>query len=463
VKFRNTLIAAGVLALLAAYYAWHLHREVPARAAKEAAAARFLPMAPEAEIIAVEVHNGAGEIVLERRDPDGWRLVRPVEARADDDETRSVTEALRGLQVLRRPQGDPGAPAYGLVPPAASVTLKQKEGEPIGFEVGGKASLGDGYYARLAGASELLVVGNGAERALSLAAERLRDRRAVRLDAWGVERLRLERPTGTIALEREADGGWMIREPVTFVADREVVRELVDDVCGLRATGFADGTASGTVPAPPAATLVLGSSQGGVEERVEIGAAPGGQGPRYVKRADGSLIDIGDSALRHLDAPLDEFRRHQVVGLDRWNTHRIEVSGEATATLEKDPAGGEWKLAAPVARDIAFEDAAALLDALDAIKAESFLAAPSDAITAALGQARLRIRLDASPATDGASARTVEVAFAGPLDGREYAQVAGVTDLFVLGAGSLEQLGAAVTKLTQAPAPPQPGEPAPAP
>ena len=175
------------------------------------------------------------------------------------------------------------------------------------------------------------------------------------------------------------------------------------------------------------------------------------------------MIEIGDSALRHLDAPLDEFRRRQVVGLDRWNTRRIEVEGEFTASLEKDAAGGEWKLTAPGPRALTFEDAAALLDAIDAIRAESFLSAPSGAITAALGEPRLKMRIEASPATDGASAKTVEAAFAGPLDGRAYARVTGVSDLFVLGANSIDLLGAAVTKLSQAPAPPPPGEPAPGP
>jgi hypothetical protein len=451
-----------VLALLAGYYAWHQRKEVPAREAKEAAAKRFLPIPPEAEIVSVEVKNGTGEIALERRDPDGWRLVRPLDARADEDEARTLTEALRDLQVLRRPQGDVGAPAYGLVPPAAGVSLKPKEGEAIAFEVGAKAPLGDGYYARLAGASELLVVGSGAERAVSLAADRLRDRRAVRLNAWGVERLRLERPSGTIALQREADGGWMIHEPIAFAADRDAVRELVDDLCGLRAAAFAEGTAF----APPAATVVLGASQGGTDERVEIGAAPAGKGPRYVRRADGSVIEIGESALRHLDAPLDEFRRRQVVGLDRWNTRQVEVTGEATATLEKDPSGSEWKLTAPAPRELTFEDAAALLDSLDAMKAESFLAAPSEAIAAALRAPRLRLRIEASPASEGTSAKTVEVAFAGPLEGHSYAQVTGVADLFVLGPNSIDLLGAAVTRVAQPPASPPPSlapaaEPAP--
>lgn len=464
-RFRNTLIAAGLLALLAGYYAWYHQNRLPAKEAQEAAAARLLPLAPEAEIVAVEVRNGAGEVVLERKDPEGWRLTRPLDARADDNEVRTLTEALRGLQVLRRPQGDVGSPAYGLAPPAASVTLRSREGEPIAFEVGGKASLGVGYYARLAGATELLVVGNGAERALSLAADSLRDRRAVRLDSYGVDRLRLERPSGPIALQREADGSWMIREPIVFAADREVVRELIDDLCGLRATGFA--AAAGVAPAfgEPAATIVLGSAQSSAEERVEIAPGVAGQAGRHLKRADGSVIEIADSGLRHLDAPLDEFRRRQVVGLDRWNTKRIEATGEQTATIARDPEGGDWKLTAPVSRDLAFEAAATLLDALDALKAQSFRAVPSDAIAAALRAPRLRLRIEAGPATEGDGARTVEVAFAGPLEGWSYAQVAGVSDLFVLGADSLDVLSAAIAKVTQPPppSPPSPGDAAPAP
>lgn len=449
-RFRNTLVAAAILLALGAFYYWHEIREAPARQEQEAAAKRFLPLAPDAEVRGVDVRNGAGEIRLEIQEGAGWRLRAPLEAAADEEQVRGLIEALRGLQVVRRPREIPDAAGCGLEPAAAAVTLRPRAGEAISMEIGGRVPVGDGFFARRTGSSEIVVVGGGAERAVSLALDTVRDRRAVRLDSWSVDRLRVERGGSGLALEREADGAWSLKSPIVFPADRETARQMVDDLCGLRAEAFVEGAPAAASLAPPAATVVLAASEGGREERIEIGGPVEGQPRRYLRRADGSVIEVGDAVMQQLDRGVNDFRRREVLGIDRWSVARVEISGAVRRVLEKSPEGGDWRLVDPGTRDLAYDEAAGLLEALYGLKADRFLADPPEPVRRALESPELSVRLESG--AEGAVRKDVAV-LAGPVDGAVFARVEGVADLFVLPGDALQTVRQAAERLTAAPAP----------
>src|SRR3990172_11815280 len=98
-KWRNLVILAGVFALLFSYvYFYEIKGEKKREEAEEKAKKLF--QFEEKDIAQIDLKNSEGELSLQK-DKDGWRLLKPVEAKADKSSCDSL--AGEGCRVQREP------------------------------------------------------------------------------------------------------------------------------------------------------------------------------------------------------------------------------------------------------------------------------------------------------------------------------------------------------------------------
>jgi hypothetical protein len=175
VRWRNTLVAVLILVALIVFYYLYETRGGEARRLEAQRAGRALGLEDAAAIAVLEVVNEHGALRLEAAGEDGWRLTRPQEARAAEQQVLAVLGSLKRVRVLRRLRAADGAPEdSGLESPGARLTVVPADGRPARvLAVGNPTPLGVGYFARRDGEADVLVVGPGAVQALTLAADEL--------------------------------------------------------------------------------------------------------------------------------------------------------------------------------------------------------------------------------------------------------------------------------------------------
>src|SRR5262245_42009484 len=312
----------GLLFLLAAAlgaFVWFYEIEgEEARKASELATKRLFPdvEADKVEWIALTTADGQ-KARLERREG-AWRLVAPVEFRADAFAVDGIASALAQITSEATYTQPQGPEVYGLGEGAREVTFGVG-GKEFRLRVGSKTPIGGNSYVSVGDSTPVYAVATYRVGALGKRLDELRDKRIVELATDAVQGLVLRWPDQRIALEREKGAGeapseaqaggaaaaasearseakpsgdqtrWRLAAPVLETADAATVDSALSNLSFLRATGFEDKP-------PP-------DSESGLDHpdlEIEIALAPEKEGgePRHLALAFGKRLSNGDRLVR---------------------------------------------------------------------------------------------------------------------------------------------------------------------
>jgi hypothetical protein len=233
-----------------------------------------------AQVKRITLDSGDGHVALARAD-DGWRIVEPVDAKADAD---AVEGLLSDLQYLRADEfvDQPAADAQlGLDAPWLSAELAPESGEPVRLAVG--AVREDRRVVRGSAGRVFEVAGSRLESLpRQLSAFRWKQLASFTLEDAAQFELRFQEPGAepvTIVGRSQGEEGWST-EPEAAAPGK--ASRLVTELSGLRAEevaadamGDAERAALGL--APPRASLLVrgqpseGHADGAVLAEVQLG------------------------------------------------------------------------------------------------------------------------------------------------------------------------------------------------
>lgn len=189
------------------------------------------------------IDYGDSSVELRHR-PGGWRIVRPIHARADSGQVARILSILE-----ESPRRDVVSPAqrlareltlahYGLTPPRARFVLGDGGTRALAILVGDPAPLGSLVYTRVGESGDVIATGAAITNAIPKGIEQLRDRRLLVGDPSRTSRLEIEcRDRAFVQLRRE-QGSWVLQQPVTGRADGRRVDVMLEELYRLEATGF---------------------------------------------------------------------------------------------------------------------------------------------------------------------------------------------------------------------------------
>ena len=236
--------------------------------------------------VKVEIQRPGGGFVQILRNGNEWRLQQPLVARADKVRVNALLDAVFGLRVTSfvrdpSPEGarapSPAAPpvetaaradGFGLAPDQAIARIRVWcIGDDVGQEllIGTPANpAGSEVYAQRRGEETIFTLDARALDALAVDVNALRDRFVFGMAPEDVCGLRLLRGDAKLALERDAERGWFLSEPVKWKADEEVVEGLIDRLSRLRVTRFLDEVVDLAERGldPPVCTIEMSSDTG---------------------------------------------------------------------------------------------------------------------------------------------------------------------------------------------------------
>jgi len=345
VSWLRIVVLAVVVAGLGAYL--YLH-ELP-QAEKEAQKEKLVTVAKEAVTGIVLAYP---DRTLELAKQDGkWRLVKPVDAPADETAVQGVLRAVVDGEVQKSLDELPADLApFGLATPTVTVTLAVKDGAaPPPIKVGKNTSIGAKTYVRRGDEPKVLLAASSLQYAGSKQAKDLREKQIVAFQDDQVKKVEIVRADGqnTTLVRKDADA-WVV-EPGGFPADLTEVRSYLSSVRSARAIDFPDDTptdlAKYGLTAPRLTVRVSSGTDADMKSSALVfGAETTVNSAKhvYAKRDDAAPVyTVGDWTFRSLNKTADELRDKTILGFDpaRVQSVRLERKDGGAVAFARADAG----------------------------------------------------------------------------------------------------------------------------
>jgi hypothetical protein len=350
---RPTLLLLVILAVLAGYV-WKYERGKPSGAELEQQARVLLSVEAD-RVDKVTIDSERGRLELWKSSDGEWRMLQPVDDRADLNAVAALLQLLNPLEATRRVPGDRGSMVtYRLDRPDVVATFRVprvsgfKEYE---LRVGRLNPAFDGHYA---------IVDNDTTRLGLLdrwfvESHLLRDPMAYRfrrITQFKVENTRRvvvqQENEPRVVLERDIETQWRVREPVDVPADQVTVNQLIRRLTTQRIATFVHENPPSIdvygLDSPTLSLHVVLDDQSST--LLTVGdPVPGldGEGELYAKRAARpKVFTIAASSLAELSKSLFDLRDRRVLpfapsGIDSFT---VTAAGQ---TLRAHRRGtGDW-------------------------------------------------------------------------------------------------------------------------
>lgn len=295
---------------------------------------------------------------LEREDGEGWKLVKPVRAKADALVVDALISQLQTAKFKDTLDEHPDAATlkkYGLDAPRFTVTATAVvNGEVRTVKlVGGLENTFDGsIFVRRDDEPAVYSAPGGVRYALSKTTFELRDKQPFALDFKQLQKLSVKSPNSSYELARDGKNWSLGDEP----ADPSAVTGMVNGVSGARAVKFLDDTPENRAAyvGKPEVTA-LATFDGGSTVRLTASRVVFDGGVTYYglrEDDDGDVLaELGSDALS-LERPTATLRDHRVLRFaPELVTKAVFHNADGTEVIvEKDSAGASndsWRVTAP--------------------------------------------------------------------------------------------------------------------
>ena len=184
-------------------------------------------------------YRGRDAIILDKGPGGQWRLMQPLQDRADHAEVEDVIRDVGVAEVTRvihQPESD--LSDYGLAPPRLTVSFMLAD-RTEQFFIGEKGPVSSQLYFKRISGPEIYLTNLPDRDILSKTPYTLRRKELVDIDRETIDRLRLESNTGTFSLFKTGRV-WFLDAPVEWPADQSVIGSLLFQIENLKAEKFID-------------------------------------------------------------------------------------------------------------------------------------------------------------------------------------------------------------------------------
>jgi hypothetical protein len=308
----------------------------------------------------LEVKAASGEVTALKKDTSGWSIVKPIQARADQNNVSDVAASVASLDQDRVVDENPSdLKTYGLAPPRIEVTFNVAgDKEPKRLLVGDKTPTGMGLYAKLPNDKRVFLIANSVESSLNRSTFDLRDKTALKFDATQVDSIELASKNRTVRVVKTGEE-WKVVQPIQAPADYTSVEGLIGQLQSAQMMSLKDKPedlkdlkAYGLDTPEVTATLGTGGSRvvmqlGGKADTVTLWARD---------PSKPAVFTIGNGLAEELRKTESDLRRKEIFDFRPFNAARFEITrGTETRAFERVKGSGAnapdtWKQTAPVAK-----------------------------------------------------------------------------------------------------------------
>lgn len=300
-----------------------------------------LPDYKPGQINKIEMKKGDTNIVLESTGNENWRMVEPLQLRADKAEVAEILaqfEFLRKIGVVKESEtANFSLKEYGLETPGLVVSLWLKKGSMVGgtagditrytVNIGDRLAAGqDTVYITVGDDKDVSVVGAKFLEKVNKGINDLRNKWAFEYDKHSVERVRLESGENEPVVCSKAEQLWWITQPLSDRADTERIQDILNELKNLKIAkeDFVSDSEEDIINYgldKPVFSISIGTTDN--VQTLHLGHR---LDEKVYAKLDGesSIFLVHDIILRDLDLELNDFRDKQLLRFDAIGTYGIE-------------------------------------------------------------------------------------------------------------------------------------------
>jgi len=311
----------------------------------------------------LEIKAASGDVTDLKKGPNGWAIVKPVDAAADQNSASDVAASVANLEQDRIVEENAAdLKTYGLAQPRIEVAFNvEGDKEPHKIQVGDKSPTGVGVYAKLPNSNKVFLAATSLETSLNRSTFDLRDKTALKFDQEKVDSVELTSAKNqTIRLARSGDE-WKLLKPVEAPADLTSVEGLLGQIHSAQMMALKDSPEDvkdlkkyGLDKPEVTATLNMGASH----ITLQLGSSADTANLWARDPARPLIFSIGNGVAEELRKTAFDFRRKELFQFRPYNATRFEITrGKETRAFERVKGSGPnaadtWKQTAPAAKTV---------------------------------------------------------------------------------------------------------------
>ena len=304
------------------------------------------------EVNSISLVRGDGSIAM-KKENGGWKLVAPIEAKADEAAVEGLASELSSTQVERSLEPDLADwKDYGLEDPNLKITVGLKDGRRLDLELGDKDFNQASVFGRIPHLAKVLVLPALLYTTVDKELFDFRDKAVLDFDREQVREVRVQAGRKTYRLQKEGED-WSIREPVQARADRSEIRSLLSDLEFARVEEFVErgGVSLKTygLNAPSSRVDVyLGDNR--ARKTLLVGKQVGTQ--FYAKDdSGGDVFKIKEDLVAKLKLDLSKLRDRKMARFERDEVKRVEVKLPDRKFEFSRDTEDQWRLRSPAGHE----------------------------------------------------------------------------------------------------------------
>jgi hypothetical protein len=349
-KWRNLGIVAVVFLALGAYvYFYEIKGEKKREEASEKE--KKLYQFEQKDVAALTIKAGNDEFVLQK-DKDAWKMVKPIEGKADKSTVDSVASDFASAKIDRTIE-EPNIDwkKYGLDPPAVSLSAKLTDGKTYNIDLGEKDFTDFSVFARIPGQSKVLVLPSSLLTSVSKKLLDFRDKTVLEFQRDQIKELMVAVKGKEYRFEKNGED-WTIKTPFQSRGDRSEINSIVSDLDFAKVEEFVDSPESnlknyGLDKPDVRVDLLLGDSR--ARKTLLIGKKVDNS---YYAKDDSRLtvFKIKEDLYKKLDLDPQKIRDKKVVRFERSEMSQIEIKLQDKVFAFYKGTDDKWKVSKPEAQ-----------------------------------------------------------------------------------------------------------------
>ncbi len=337
---------------------------------------RVTPAAPEetrdpAASTSIETEESI-PVVLERSPRNAWRLVKPVEAPADQEAVNEFVRQLQFATALRYIETPESLADYGLDPPLARISVwTDLDGPPQTVFLGAveHEQKGGGLFMRRSDSTAVFTVDRMILDKMPKSPEAFREKRLFSKSAGSLSRIRYQDNNGTFTLAKDPVKGWRMIEPPADDTDQFAVSQYIAFLTTLDVMGFPGDPQPAFGLDPPTSQFTFAFDDGS-ESSIKLGAATADGLAYYATQDTGQVVTLSSATGKILVRTPFDFRGKTLLASDPETARSLALTLDGEEYAFERAAGG-WRVRAPANKVWdSPSDMQALLEAIATVKAE---------------------------------------------------------------------------------------------
>lgn len=347
-RLRKTLLLAVVLILLGAYvYFFELQKKTAEKSDR-------LLNFKEDEAQGIILNYPDQEIRIQRDAQGRWRLVRPLEAAADESTIGTVLAALNTSDVKRIVEEKPSEADlqnFGLDKPQVRVLISLTTGIALPpVFVGARTPIGGSVYVRRGTAATVLLTDAALQSTLAKRLNDFRDKKILDIREEAVRQLGLRSSKGDFVLSKK-EGIWFLDRPRYYRADQAEIRGILSTIRSLVTQDFIDESPLQLKKFGldrPRVKITVATGEGEEPREILFGSAREGKDAVYaVVDSKGTVYTVGENALKQLGKDLTALRDKEILSARPDQITRLEIRTPKDSLVLVKGEKEEWEMEAP--------------------------------------------------------------------------------------------------------------------